>query len=203
MNAKVLLIRNKDRGLRADRLGKLTMIRHVTSFLTAKNGIVPIAILVCFFLTPSASGQNVNIGTNIPPMTRGPGMTNPPPSVRPTTEEPGLTSALASFNLMAASQGKRLVVWTVLATETKVPEATLRRQQAQSSLGYGELLVAHFLAVQGRSSFDKIVAQRSAAGTWSQLARNLQIAPASIATRLAAARTFLSRTKAEKSKKIG
>jgi hypothetical protein len=50
-------------------------------------------------------------------------------------------------------------------------------QQAETGLSYGELLVAHTLALESKHDFRDVVAMRSAAPSWGQLAEQLGVSP--------------------------
>ncbi|MEO5720684.1 MAG: hypothetical protein ABIR71_04340 [Chthoniobacterales bacterium] len=136
-------------------------------------------------------------------MTRGPGISRPAtpaaPAARPISEDAGLASALARLNAEGRSRGDESAIWTAISTETKVPVDALRQQRAATSLNYGELIVANSLAARSGNNFNKIIALRATAGSWSQLARNLKIDPASLTARVSAANASLQKGKTRKS----
>lgn len=157
---------------------------------------VAAAAFICVLVPRPAEGQDVRVGTNIPPMSRGPGITrSPAPSAQSTTEEPGLAAAMVSLNAEAASRGELPAVWNTVATHAQLPAKALRQQRAQTRLNVSELLVANSLAGKSGRSFGTIIALRAAAGSWTQVARNLRINLAPIKARLIAANTSLKKAK--------
>ena len=75
----------------------------------------------------------------------------------------------------------------VVSAQTGVPIATLKAQQAETGLSYGELLVADSLAVGSGNSFARILRMRSKTQTWAELSLRLRINPASLVARARAA----------------
>lgn len=162
-----------------------------------KAGLAAAATFLFLLLPAGSYGQgNVSVGTNIPPMSRGPGISrNAAPTPRPTSEEPRLASALASFNNDAQAKGEDVEIWKAISSQTKVAVKTLRQQRTATKMDHGELLMANSLASSSGNSFDKIVARRAKAGSWSQLARELRIEPAALAARVTAANLLLKKAR--------
>lgn len=75
----------------------------------------------------------------------------------------------------------------VVSAQTGVPIATLKAQQAETGLSYGELLVADSLAVGSGNSFARILRMRSKTQTWAELSLRLRINPGSLVARARAA----------------
>jgi len=103
-------------------------------------------------------------------------------------EDPKLRNAIDSLDGlgMLPVKGFGLVPAAVSwLTETHIH--TLVEQQAESGLSYGELLIAHLLAAKGEESFAQIVAMRAKTRTWGELAKQLQIDPDFLVTRVSAA----------------
>lgn len=143
---------------------------------------------------------NVSVGTNIPPMTRGPGIVRPAPApARSNTEDPALVSALANFNAAAKTKGEGASTWEAISAQASVPAATLRQQRASTKMNPGQLLLANSLTSSSGNAFAKILGLKTNAGSWTQLAKDLRIDPARLAARLNAADASLKRGKTKKS----
>ncbi len=153
------------------------------------------AAFACLILAPSVHAQGeVKVGTFIPPMPRGPGLTAKPVVAAPApAEDRDLGIALASLNTQATQTGEGPALWKALASQTKVSADTLREQRTSSRLNFGDLVAANFLAAGSGNRFDRIVASRNSMGSWSQVARSLRINPASVTARLSATQKSLKR----------
>lgn len=157
------------------------------------------ATALIFAVATLVSGQgNVGVGTNIPPMSRGPGIVRPAAApARSMAEDPALVSALAKFNATAKTKGEG--VWEAISAQANVPSATLRQQRASTKMNPGELLVANSLTSFSGNAFAKILALKTNAGSWTQLAKDLRIDPARLTARLNAADASLRKGKTRKS----
>jgi len=187
---------------RENQRGALGALHHFghRAGLAAPAGSVLLAVaavLSCFLFVPPANGQNVNVGTNIPGMPRGPGVsqTPPAPSAPSKQEEPALLLALATLDKETRMMGEGPAIWDALSAQAKVPVSTLKQQRSTTKWNYGDLLVGNSLAIGSGNSFKQIVTLRAGANGWSQLARKLRIDPALIAARATAVTASLKQTK--------
>ena len=100
-------------------------------------------------------------------------------------DEPALRNAVISLDGlgMLAVRGYGLVPAAV-AWQGKVPLRKLIAQQAKTGLSYGELLVAHSFAAESRLQLDQIIALRARSHSWGEVARQIQVDPHLVVTRL-------------------
>jgi hypothetical protein len=91
-----------------------------------------------------------------------------------------LTGALASLNSAGNNKNTRELVVANVSQQTQVPPKTLRMQQASTRLGYGDLLAANLLAISSGKNLQEIVALKTNAKTWDQLAVQLRVNLASV-----------------------
>ena len=105
-------------------------------------------------------------------------------------EDPKLRQAVDSLDGLGMLPVKGFgLVPAAVSWLTETPINTLVEQQAATNLSYGELLVAHTLAVRSGESFTHIIAMRSRTRTWDELARQLAIDPDYLVSRTNAAST--------------
>ncbi len=128
-------------------------------------------------------------------MTRGPGIVrSPAPAASAaSSEDPGLLAALAALNAAAKTKGEGAALWSALSAEARVPSKRLQKQRTVTRLNYGEILLANFLAGGSESSFQKIVSRHTALTSWSQLATELRVNPATLTARLNRATAAIKR----------
>ncbi len=168
--------------------------------MTARQIFTLVAPLLLATGTLAHGQGNVSVGSHLPPMTRGPGIVNPPAaSARSTTEDARSISALAKFNATARANNEGASTWNAISAQTRVSSATLRQQRASTKMSPGELLVANSLASESGNAFAKILTLKTAAGSWTQLGNDLRINPARLTARLQAADSSLQKTKTKKS----
>ncbi len=166
-----------------------------------KTRVVSTAVvLIIFASAPLLRGQNVSVGTNMPPMTRGPGLVRPAVApARSLAEDPALGSALAKFNATTRANGEAASTWEAVSAHANVPSATLRQQRATTKMNAGELLLANSLTSSSGNAFGKILVLKTSAGSWTQLAKDLRVDPARLTARLNAADASLKKGKTKKS----
>ena len=64
---------------------------------------------------------------------------------------------------------------TILVINTDVAAETLKAEKRRTGLSYGEVYVAHSLAMASRRSFKEIVAMKAAGRSWSSIAKTLGV----------------------------
>lgn len=182
---------------KSDLLGKC---RLPSRGLNARRFFISVTPMIFAAATLVHGQGNVSVGTNIPPMSRGPGIVRPAAApARSTTEDAALVSALARFNATAKAKGEGTSTWEAISAHANVPSATLRQQRASTKMNPGELLLANSLTSSSGNAFAKILALRTSAGSWTQLAKDLRTDPARLTARLNAADASLKKEKTKKS----
>lgn len=73
---------------------------------------------------------------------------------------------------------------TTIAKETNVPMIVLEDQRTRSHFGYGGLMIANVLALETGRSFDEILALKSSGYGWGQIARENNVDPGRVVSRL-------------------
>ena len=105
-------------------------------------------------------------------------------------ETPELRQAINSLDGLGMLEVRGFgLVPAAVSWQTEVPIHTLVREQADTRLSYGELLMVHALAAGSGSSFDNVIVMRARSGTWSEVARQLQVDPDLIVTKAKLAST--------------
>jgi len=95
-----------------------------------------------------------------------------------TREDPDLREALNALDGLGMLEVKGFgLVPAAVSWQTDIPIHILVREQAETRLSYGELLMTHALAARSGRSFDQVVAMRAGTGTWGELAKQLQVEP--------------------------
>jgi hypothetical protein len=64
---------------------------------------------------------------------------------------------------------------SIITINTDVATATLEREKARTGLSFGEIYVAHSLALATHKKFDAIVALKSSGQSWAQIARGHKV----------------------------
>jgi hypothetical protein len=74
-------------------------------------------------------------------------------------------------DINAAVRRNKQRTLSIITINTDVAGTTLEQQKAQTGLTFGDLYVAHSLALSTRKKFDAIIALKKAGQSWSQIAR--------------------------------
>jgi len=82
--------------------------------------------------------------------------------------------AAAIDRVVTQPQGYRVVVGHI-SRELVIVVDTLRAQQAQTGLSWGEILVAHRVSREAKVSFDQIAAEYRTGRSWEELARDHKV----------------------------
>lgn len=98
----------------------------------------------------------------------------PNPAATQTRESKGTDpAAIAKLidDINAAARADKRRTLSVITINTDVAGTTLEQQKAQTGLTFGDIYVAHSLALSTRKKFDAIIALKKKGQTWSQIAR--------------------------------
>ena len=82
--------------------------------------------------------------------------------------------AAAIDRVVTQPQGYRVVVGHI-SRELGIVVDTLRVQQAQTGLSWGEILIAHRVSKEAKVSFDQIAAEYRTGRSWEDLARDHKV----------------------------
>ena len=74
-------------------------------------------------------------------------------------------------DINAAVRRNKQQTLSIITINTDVAGSTLERQKAQTGLTFGDLYVAHSLALSTRKKFDTIMAMKKGGQSWAQIAR--------------------------------
>jgi hypothetical protein len=82
-------------------------------------------------------------------------------------------AAIASLidEINAAVRRNKQRTLSIITINTDVAVSTLERQKAQTGLTFGDLYVAHSLALSTRKKFDAIMALKKGGQSWAQIAK--------------------------------
>ncbi len=91
----------------------------------------------------------------------------------------GADDSVAIHNLIAeinaAAKADRARLLRLLVINTDVAASTLEQEKSRSGLSYGDVYVAHSLAMASRKSFDQIVALKSGGQSWTKIAQTHKV----------------------------
>jgi hypothetical protein len=74
-------------------------------------------------------------------------------------------------DINAAVRRNKQRMLSIITINTDVAGSTLEKQKAQTGLTFGDLYVAHSLALSTRKKFDAIMALKKGGQSWSQIAK--------------------------------
>lgn len=74
-------------------------------------------------------------------------------------------------DINAAAREDRRRMLSLIIINTNVAATTLEQQKARTGLSFGDLYVAHALALATRKKFDSIAALKAGGQSWAQIAR--------------------------------
>jgi hypothetical protein len=75
-------------------------------------------------------------------------------------------------DINAAVRTNKQRMLTIIVINTDVAATTLEQEKARTGLSFGELYVAHALALATRKKFDTIVALKKSGQSWAQIAKS-------------------------------
>lgn len=74
-------------------------------------------------------------------------------------------------DINAAVRTDKRRILSIITINTDVAATTLEEQKARTGLTFGDIYVAHSLALSSRKKFDTIIALKKGGQTWAQIAR--------------------------------
>jgi hypothetical protein len=98
-------------------------------------------------------------------------LTKSPPSSRPSSENDTAAIAKLIDDINASARKNKQRTLSIITINTDVAGTTLEQQKTRTGLTFGDLYVAHALALSTRKKFDAIVALKKSGESWAQIAR--------------------------------
>ena len=80
-----------------------------------------------------------------------------------------IAKLIAEINAAAKTNTARMM--KVIVINTDVAASTLEMQKSRTGLSYGDVYVAHSLAMASHKSFDKMVALKASGQSWARIAQ--------------------------------
>lgn len=80
-----------------------------------------------------------------------------------------IAKLIDDINVAARSDKQRML--SIITINTNVATTTLEQEKARTGLSFGDIYVAHSLALATRKKFDAIVAMKAKGQGWAQIAR--------------------------------
>jgi hypothetical protein len=80
-----------------------------------------------------------------------------------------IAKLIAEINAAAKTNKARMM--KVIVINTDVAASTLEMQKSRTGLSYGDVYVAHSLAMASHKSFDKMVALKASGQSWARIAQ--------------------------------
>ena len=90
---------------------------------------------------------------------------------RRTSENDSVEIAKLIDDINAAARTNKQRMLSIITINTDVAGTTLEQQKAQTGLSFGEIYVAHSLALATHNKFDAIAKLKKSGKTWVQIAR--------------------------------
>lgn len=84
-----------------------------------------------------------------------------------------INKLIADINAAAKTNKARML--RIIIINTDVAASTLEQEKSRSGLSWGEVYVAHSLAMASHKSFDKIAALKASGQSWAKIARMHQV----------------------------
>ena len=80
-----------------------------------------------------------------------------------------INKLIADVNAAAKANKSRMM--RIIVINTDVAASTLEMQKSRTGLSYGDVYVAHSLAMASHKSFDKMVALKASGQSWAKIAQ--------------------------------
>ena len=74
-------------------------------------------------------------------------------------------------DINAAAKANKARILRIIVINTDVAASTLEQEKSRTGLSYGELYVAHSLAMASHKSFNQIVALKASGQSWARIAQ--------------------------------
>jgi len=85
----------------------------------------------------------------------------------------GINQLIADINAAAKANKARML--KIIVINTDVAAATLESEKSRTGFSYGDVYVAHSLAMASRKSFDQIAALKTGGKSWARIAEMHQV----------------------------
>jgi hypothetical protein len=85
----------------------------------------------------------------------------------------GINRLIADINAAAKANKARML--KIIVINTDVAAATLESEKSRTGFSYGDVYVAHSLAMASRKSFDQIAALKTGGKSWARIAEMHQV----------------------------
>ena len=87
-----------------------------------------------------------------------------------TADPKAIAKLIEDINAAVRTNKQRML--SIIVINTDVASSTLEQEKARTGLSFGELYVAHSLALATRKKFSAIVALQKSGKTWAQIAKS-------------------------------
>ena len=84
-----------------------------------------------------------------------------------------INKLIADINAAAKANKARML--RIIVINTDVAASTLESEKSRTGLSYGEVYVAHSLAMASHKSFDQIVALKTSGQSWAKIAQTHKV----------------------------
>ena len=84
-------------------------------------------------------------------------------------ESAAINRLIADINAAAKTNKARML--RIIVINTDVAASTLEQEKSRTGLSYGDIYVAHSLAMASRKSFNQIVALKASGQNWARIAQ--------------------------------
>jgi PIN domain nuclease of toxin-antitoxin system len=78
-------------------------------------------------------------------------------------------------DINAAAKADKARILKIIVINTDVAASTLEREKSRTGLSFGDVYVAHSLAMASHKTFDKIVALKAKGQSWAKIAQMFKV----------------------------
>jgi hypothetical protein len=95
------------------------------------------------------------------------------PNMARADDSAAINKLIANINAAAKTNKARMM--KIMVINTDVAAATLEQEKSRTGLSFGEVYVAHSLAMASKKSFNEIVALKAKGQSWAAIAQALKV----------------------------
>jgi PIN domain nuclease of toxin-antitoxin system len=95
------------------------------------------------------------------------------PAIARGDDSAAISKLIADIN--AAAEANKTRMLKIIVINTDVSASTLEKEKSRTGLSYGDLYVAHSLALASHKSFDQIVALKTSGQSWAKIAQTHKV----------------------------
>ena len=132
--------------------------------------VLAVASLLTSALVPAVDGSERNQRA-LERLEEEPGKAGGPARLRQTNRDDSVKIAKLIEDINAAIRTDKTRMLSIITINTDVAASTLEKEKAQTGFSFGEVYVAHSLALATRKKFDTIAKLKKSGKTWAQIAR--------------------------------